>query len=395
MSTLNLTQILSGNYRVTFPGLGIEDGLEISRVAFRLGSIEIYWYGLLIASAVLLAMFMSVRHAPKFNLKPDDVLDYFLWTIPAGIVGARLYYVAFAWDEFSSNLWSIFDTRNGGLAFYGGVIAGAVTIFVIGRLKKIKFARMAHFLVPYVALGQAIGRWGNFFNQEAFGTNTTLPWGMYSNGTRNYLAALNNPALDPNLPVHPTFFYEFLGNLIIYFFLINVRKKTKEAYEPLAWYLVLYGTLRFFVENIRTDSLYIGDTDIRVSALLSALMVIAGVAYLIYTRFSSNRLVRRAEMAALLTATPENTDTETVAANVAGTDEVDHYESEAEAEAETVDVEADVNEALPVNEDNEDADMDRLIREAREAATRALAKDQADDESTPGTDPEAGSEKRS
>jgi phosphatidylglycerol:prolipoprotein diacylglycerol transferase len=218
---------------------------------------------------------------------------------------------------------------------------------------------------------------------------------MYSNGTRNYLAALNNPAFDPNLPVHPTFLYEFIGNLIIYFFLINVRKKTKEAYEPLAWYLVLYGTLRFFVENIRTDSLYIGDTDIRVSALLSALMVIAGVAYLIYTRFSSNRLVRRAEMAALLTATPENTDTETVAANVAGTDEVDHYESEAETEAETVDVEADVNEALPVNEDNEDADMDRLIREAREAATRALAKDQADNLSSPETDPEAGSEKRS
>lgn len=383
MPTLNLVQILTGTYRVTFPGLGIEDGLEISRVAFRLGSIEIYWYGLLIALGVLLAMFLAVRHAPKFNLKPDDILDFFLWTIPVGIAGARLYYVIFAWDEFAGNFWSIFDTRNGGLAFYGGVITGAVCMLVVGRIKKIKFAQVAHFFVPYVALAQAIGRWGNFFNQEAFGNNTTLPWGMYSNGTRNYLNSLNNPALDPNLPVHPTFLYEFLGNLIIYFLLISVRKKTKEPYEPLAWYLVLYGTLRFFVERIRTDSLYIGTTDIRVSALLSLLMVVAGVAYLVYTRVGSNRLARRAEMAALLTTTTSD--------RVSDPDQLHGEDDLTVGESETITHSADSTngETEIVDEDEpvtEELDMDSLIREAREAAARALAEEQLHSDSADSSD---------
>ncbi len=381
MPTLNLPLMISGSYRVTFPGLGIEDGLEISRVAFRLGSIEIYWYGLLIALAVLLAMFLSVRHAPQFDLKPDDVLDYYLWTIPIGIAGARLYYVIFAWDEFSGNFWSIFDTRNGGLAFYGGIIAGAICIFVIGKLKKINFARTAHFFIPYVALGQAIGRWGNFFNQEAFGTNTTLPWGMYSNGTRAYLASLNNPALDPNMPVHPTFFYEFLGNMIIFFILLSVRKKRRDHFEPLAWYLVLYGGLRFFVERIRTDSLYIGHTDVRVSELVSALMVIAGVAYLLYLRFGSKRSERRTEMAALLKSAPEGEGAGRVAAGDVSAEAVETADESAILTDEVVDEVAGDQAGLELTDGDTDdiepvlgeSDMDRLIREAREAASRALA----------------------
>ena len=381
MSITNLSQMILGTYRVSFPGLGIEDGIEISRVAFRLGSIEIYWYGLMIALGVLLAMYLSVRHAPQFNLKPDDVLDYFLWTIPVGIVGARIYYVVFAWDEFSHNIWSVFDTRNGGLAFYGGIITGALSLFVIGKVKKIEFKRAAHFFIPYVALGQAIGRWGNFFNQEAFGTNTSMPWGMYSNGTRNYLASLNDPSVDPNLPVHTTLFYEFIGNLVIYFTVIKVRKKTKEAYEPLAWYLVLYGTLRFFVERIRTDSLYIGNTGIRVSALLSFLMVVAGVAYLLYIHLSSKRTERRAKMAALLTASPE-------AAADRGDSDAASSMSSADLDAKT-DTEDETDQAhkqtRPMDEDEYDhseetlddedkpLDMERVIREARVAADRALS----------------------
>lgn len=386
MPLSNVLMSLS-SYRVTFPGLGIDDGLEISRIAFRLGSIEIYWYGLLIALGVLLAMFLSVRHAPQFNLKSDDVLDFYLWTIPMGIIGARIYYIVFAWDEFSHNIWSVFDTRNGGLAFYGGIITGALTVYIVARIKKITFPQVAHFFIPYVPLGQAIGRWGNFFNQEAFGTNTNLPWGMYSNGTRNYLSSLADPALDPNSPVHPTFLYEFVGNLIIYFILIAIRKRTKDGFKPLAAYLVLYGTLRFFVERIRTDSLYIGNTDIRVSALLSAVMVIAGLAYWIFSRSDSKRSIRRQEMAALLSADPEaSSQSDEVGMNLASDQNV-LDENEASLD-DAVEADEDL-EDLPV----EELDMDRLIREAREAAAKALASanddgDAIDDVETPVDDSE-------
>lgn len=381
MGLTTIAQALSGSYRVTFPGLGIEDGIEINRVVFRLGSVEIYWYGLLIALAVLLAMFLSVRHAPQFNLKGDDVLDFYLWTIPMGIVGARIFYVVFAWDEFSHNILSVFDTRNGGLAFYGGIILGAITLFTVAKIKKIAFPRVAHFFIPYVPLGQAIGRWGNFFNQEAFGTNTTLPWGMYSNGTRNYLSSLNDANLDPNLPVHPTFFYEFLGNMLIFFFLLRVRKRTKDGFEPLAWYLILYGTLRFFVENIRTDSLYIGDTNIRVSAVISALMVIAGIAYLIYINSGTKRSLRRAEMAALLTAEPLDTNATVTADQLVGEDATELNSHAVQAEGtigsgidDAVDstVVAESLRETGATTNAEQFDMDQVIREAREAAARAL-----------------------
>lgn len=368
MGFTNLAQALTGTYRVTFPGLGIDDGIEISRVVFRIGTVEIYWYGLLIALAVLLAMFLSVRHAPQFNLNGDDVLDFYLWTIPMGIIGARIYYVIFAWDEFSHNLLSVFDTRNGGLAFYGGIIGGAITVFVVANIKKISFPRVAHFFIPYVPLGQAIGRWGNFFNQEAFGTNTTLPWGMYSNGTRNYLSSLNDMNLDPNMPVHPTFLYEFIGNMLIFFFLLRVRKRTKDGFEPLAWYLILYGTLRFFVERIRTDSLFIGNTNIRISVVVSALMVICGIAYLIYMNSGTKRSLRRAEMAALLTAEPLETDHAAQAAS-----DFDQETDEVQADADTL------GDDVEQSEDDTDGsvnakefDMDQVIREAREAAARAL-----------------------
>lgn len=400
MSLLNLSQVLSANYRVTFPGLGITDGIDISRVAFRLGSIEVYWYGLLIAAAVLLAMFLSVRHAKQFDLKSDDILDFYLFTIPIGIIGARIYYVIFAWDEFSHNILSVFDTRNGGLAFYGGIITGILTVFLIAKYKKIPFQKAAHFLIPYVPLGQAIGRWGNFFNQEAFGINTTLPWGMYSNGTRNYLSSLNDASVDPNLPVHPTFLYEFVGNLIIYFILIAVRKRTKAGYQPLAWYLILYGTLRFFVERIRTDSLYIGATDIRVSALLSALMVIVGVAYLLSLRFGKSRTSRRSEMAAMLNAEPSDSSDTGVSADVtdeespttaanAGEEAKDPSSADAEPIGETDDI-AEASE--------ETFDMDRLIQDARVAAARALENEQINDDGNaedPDLDSDLDSENRS
>ena len=294
------------DFVVSFPGLGIND-LFVSRVVFTIFGLPVYWYGLLIAVAIILGMLLAMREAKKFSLSSDDVMDTFIALIPLMIVFARIYYVIFSWKEYSSDWTLIFDTRRGGLAFYGGVIGGALGIILVTRLKKIKISRLLDFLVVYVPLGQAIGRWGNFFNQEAFGNNTTLPWGMISKsasgtstGTFEYLAWLlgKNPSLNlvKDNPVHPTFLYEFIANIIIFFVLYRIRKTSKTPFKVTLWYLMLYGFVRFFVEGIRTDPLMLGSTSIRVSQWLSALMVIVSAIVLVVL----SRRRQRKELAAAL-----------------------------------------------------------------------------------------------
>lgn len=267
-------------FTVSFPGLGINE-FVIDRVAFAPFGVEVYWYGLLIAFAVILSLLLAYRSAPRFGVKPDYVLDTIIAIVPAMIIFARIYYVIFQLDEFKGRPWSIFNLRTGGLGFYGGVIGGLLAIIIIARIRKTPLHRMVDLLVVYVPLGQGIGRWGNFFNQEAFGYNTTLPWGMYSDGTHAYLA--HTGIGDPNLPVHPTFLYEFLANMLIFVVLIFIRKKSKRPYTTTAAYFALYGLVRFFVESLRTDSLYIPGTGLRVSMVLSAVMVITGVLFIVIT----------------------------------------------------------------------------------------------------------------
>ena len=240
-----------------------------------------YYYGITFALGFLLALVLALRQARRFGIDEDDLLDYFLLAVPFSLIGARLYYVAFTWESFRDNPLRILNTRYGGMAYYGGVIGGILAFWLMSRIKKMNFLHLLDFFAPYLALGQGIGRWGNFFNQEAFGENTTLPWGMFSEGTQAYLEAYGH-GLDPALPVHPTFLYEFLGNLLIFFILLYVRKKKKFVFEVSAWYFVFYGLLRFFVEGIRVDSLMWGN--IRVSRLLSLLMVIFGLALILIKR---------------------------------------------------------------------------------------------------------------
>ncbi len=265
-------------FDVSFPGLGIEN-VTINRVAFTVFGVEVYWYGLLIASAVILGLILAYRAAPKYGVKPDHVLDTLIAIVPMMIIFARLYYVVFEWDEFKGKPLSIFNLRTGGLGFYGGIIGGIIALIIVVKIRKIELSRMMDLLVVYVPLGQGIGRWGNFFNQEAFGYNTDLPWGMYSDGTYSYL--LKTGIGDPNLPVHPTFFYEFLANMLIFAALIFIRSKSKRPYITTAWYFLLYGLVRFFVESIRTDSLYVFNTGLRASMVLSAVMVLVSAAYII------------------------------------------------------------------------------------------------------------------
>lgn len=270
-------------FHVSFPGLGIKD-LTINPVAFTLNiggsEIKIMWYGLIIASAFLLTLMIALAHSKRFRFSGDDILDCFIWGIPFSIIGARLYYVAFSWDAFKDDLSLIFQTRQGGMAFYGGVIGGILALALVTSIKKRPISDFMDFFAPYLALGQAIGRWGNFFNQEAFGGNTSLPWGMISEGTKEYLERLG-PGFNPNSPVHPTFSYEFLGNIIIFIFLLEIRERSTFRGESSAWYLAMYGLLRYIVEGLRTDPLLIGNTNIRVSQLLSALLVIGSIFFLL------------------------------------------------------------------------------------------------------------------
>ena len=270
---------MNADFIVHFPGLGIHD-LEVNRVAFRLFGFDIYWYGLLIAIAIVLCLFLASKEAPKFGLKSDHAVDAMIIIVPFMIIFARLYYVIFEWHRYADNWLKIFDTRDGGLAFYGGVIGGIIALIVMAKWRRYKVGNVLDFFVVYVPLGQAIGRWGNFFNQEAFGNNTDLPWGMISNGTMRYLSTVDMPGINPLAPVHPTFFYEFVANMMIFLILHRIRRQSNIKGETVAWYLVLYGAVRFFVESIRTDPLIIPNTTIRVSMLLSALMVLAGLAFL-------------------------------------------------------------------------------------------------------------------
>lgn len=260
-----------------FPGLGWE--IPISRVAVSIGSLEIYWYGVIIAVGFGLGLWVYLSHNRSCGIHPDEGLDIILWSMLGAIVGARAYYVAFQWDNYKDNLKEIFNLRGGGLAIYGGIIGALIVAFIVCRSKKLPMLPVADAAFPGVMLGQAIGRWGNFFNMEAFGTNTTLPWGMTSDTISNYLsrhqAALlaQGVVVDPAMPVHPTFLYESLWNLIgVAVLLLWLFPRRSYDGQITLGYTAWYGLGRFFVEGLRTDSLMWGS--VRVSQALGGVLFI-------------------------------------------------------------------------------------------------------------------------
>ncbi len=262
-----------------FPGLGWE--IPISRVAVSIGSLEIYWYGVIIAVGFGLGLWVYLSHNRSCGIHPDEGLDIILWSMLGAIVGARAYYVAFQWDHYKDNLKEIFNLRGGGLAIYGGIIGALIVAFIVCRSKKLPMLPVADAAFPGVMLGQAIGRWGNFFNMEAFGTNTTLPWGMTSDTISNYLsrhqAALlaQGVVVDPAMPVHPTFLYESLWNLIgVAVLLLWLFPRRSYDGQITLGYTAWYGLGRFFVEGLRTDSLMWGS--VRVSQALGGVLFIVG-----------------------------------------------------------------------------------------------------------------------
>lgn len=252
---------------VEFPKLGLE--FEINRVAFKLFGLEIYWYGVLIAAGFVLAVLLAMRHCKRYGIEQDTILDAVLYATPVAIIVSRLYYVAFNLADFKDNPIEILDTRKGGLAIYGAVIGAFLAGYVYCRIKKINFLNLVDFCIVYFPMAQGIGRWGNFINQEAYGTHTELPWGM--DGTNIV-----------NGPVHPTFLYEFIWNIGVFLILLWLRKRKKLNGEVLFMYLVLYGLGRAWIELLRTDSLMIGN--LRVNFLLSVVFVIVFAVLFVYRR---------------------------------------------------------------------------------------------------------------
>ena len=233
------------------------------RVAFTVFGVDIMWYGVLIGFAFVLGTLISYRRAPGFGLKPDTILDVIIWLIPASLVGARLYYVIFNWSYYQNDVLEIFNTRNGGLAIHGGLILGLITVYLVSKHDKESFLDILDLLAPVVALGQAIGRWGNFFNEEAHGTETDLPWAQIING-KGY---------------HPTFLYESIWCLILFIFLLwfSSHKRSFKG-QIICLYFMLYSFERFFVEGLRTDSLMIGP--LRQAQVISIVIFVASfIAY--------------------------------------------------------------------------------------------------------------------
>lgn len=261
---------------IEFPRLGIK--LNIDRVAFSIGDKPVYWYGIIIAAGLLLGIFAAVNLAKRKNISSDTIYDIALWGIPSAVVCARLYYVIFEFDRYRYNIADIFKIWNGGIAIYGAVIGAVISTYIYCRVKKLDFFRIADICSVGLVIGQIVGRWGNFVNQEAFGGNTDLPWGMTGSEIARKLESMmhSGMAVTPDMPVHPTFLYESLWNLLVLGVLIFIFFKAhKFSGQIFLSYITLYGLGRFWIEGLRTDSLYIGA--MRVSQLVALGCVAVGL----------------------------------------------------------------------------------------------------------------------
>jgi len=245
---------------IGFPNFNL--WISIDRIAFSICDIDIYWYGIIIALAYLLAVILIIIDAKKLKLNIDNVIMLIFSTTILGVFGARLFYIVFSPLELTFA--NILDFRSGGLAIYGGLIVGGLIVYLLCKKFKYSFLKIADLVIPYICLGQCIGRIGNFINKEAYGIQTDVFWKMsiFSNGEY--------------INVHPTFLYEMLITLSLFIYLFIKRKTKKIDGQLLSIYLIVYGIGRFIVESFRADSLMI--CDFKISQIVSALIVLLGIA---------------------------------------------------------------------------------------------------------------------
>ena len=362
---------------ISFPGLFGDWEFTAGPVCFSIGSKPVYWYGVLIAAGLLIALLFCAKQAKRYGLTEDNLYDLIIWEIPMGIIGSRIYYVIFYYSQFknddgSPNWGKIVAIWDGGLAIYGTIIFGFLTALLYCRAKKVKFGAMTDLCVMGLLIGQAVGRWGNFMNREAFGASTTLPWRM-----RLWVSATQY------VEVHPTFFYESLWNLIGLLLIVFVVSKARHFDGENTWfYFLWYGIGRSWIEGLRTDSLYLFDwtlfgQPIRVSQALSLVMILVSAFMLLYyirlrPRDPELLYVRiRAREAAAAAGEPAPKEAVPADAGAEGVPE--------DAEAAPADTDA---EGVPEDAESAPADTD-----AAEAS--APAKDAQTRETVPGED-EAG-----
>ncbi len=290
---------------ISFPGLGIEP-FHIDKVAFSIFGRDVAWYGLLITCGMILAVLYAIYLGKFEKISSDDMVDLAFAVIVCGVLGARLYYVIFKWDNYivtnmGNFIQNILETLKnmiavweGGLAIYGGILGGLLTAYIFAKKRKIKFLKLFDILVPCVLIGQVIGRWGNFINMEAYGSETTLPWRMgilYSYADTGIASGI----WDMEKYVHPTFLYESLWNLVALILVFCMYKKKRYDGQVFCSYLMWYGFGRMLIEGLRTDSLMLGS--LRISQGVGFISLILGIGLMIYfvRKFKNTDLSKEAE----------------------------------------------------------------------------------------------------
>ena len=242
-------------HQIIFPGLGLE--FNMSKIAFTLFGANVYWYATFIVIAIITSMIIFKIKDGTFGIKFNDIFDAAIYVFPISILSARLYYIIF---NNPGDIVNFFNFRTGGLAIYGGIIGGITTIYIFTKKRKINLLDFLDYVAPILALGQCIGRWGNFINIEAYGKTTTLPWRMGIIESGNYIE------------VHPTFLYESIITLFLFILLTILTKNRKFSGQITYTYLFVYAFARFFIENLRTDSLML--FNFRISGILSIIICV-------------------------------------------------------------------------------------------------------------------------
>lgn len=273
-----MTQTMIRDAAISFPMLG---GSPINPPAsFELFGRTIYFYGVIIAAAFLIAILYGSKMAPKYGLIGDNVYEMALWVIPMALIGARIYYVLFKWENFADNPISVLYIWEGGIGIYGGIIVGFITVILWCRSKKIPLGAALDLVSTGLILGQSIGRWGNFMNREAFGRETDIFCRM----------GLTPPGGE-TIYVHPTFLYESLWNLAGFILLNIFVHKGKRKYDGQVFllYVLWYGLGRFWVEGLRTDSLYVGATGLRASQIVAAVSAFTAALLLLRNKITDHK----------------------------------------------------------------------------------------------------------
>ena len=249
-------------------------------IIFEIGPLALRWYGLLIASAVLIGVSLSQYLAKRRGINPDLLGDLIIWLVLAAIPGARIYYVLFEWQQYSQHPEDIIAVWKGGIAIHGAIIGGTIATLIFARINKISFWQLIDLVVPSLILGQAIGRWGNFFNSEAFGSPTDVPWKLYIPPANRPLEYLDYDYF------HPTFLYESVWNLgvfiiLLFLFFWGLKKRNRTKVGTLTFvYLIGYSIGRFWIEGLRTDSLMIGS--LKIAQIISLVAIAIGILGLIW-----------------------------------------------------------------------------------------------------------------